>query len=168
MAENKQHESENMPQVSRPKIPGYGVPENDDGLLPWSHVVARLEQARNYWVGTVSSTGRPHAVPVWGAWVDGRLYFGAGPRSARNLAANPEVVINLESGDDVVIIEGSVEEVSGADPEFTARYADIFAAKYEWRPDEVGGYVLLPRVAYAWTKFPGDSTRWRWPVKKDQ
>ena len=149
------------PTRSRPHIPGYGVPTSDEGLLPWSHVAERLEQARNYWVGTAGMDGRPHAVPVWGAWVDGALYFGAGPRTGRNLAANPAVVIHLESGDDVVILEGTAEEVTNPDPSFVGRYADAFAAKYDWRPDTAGGYVLRPRVAYAWSKFPGDATRWR-------
>ena len=149
------------PRASRPNIPGYGVPENDEGLLPWSHVVERLERARNYWIVTAGANGRPHAMPVWGGWVDGALYFGAGPRSARNIAANPKVVVHLESGDDVVILEGTAEEVKNADPAFVARFADAYAAKYDWRPEEVGGYVLRPRVAYAWTKFPQDATRWR-------
>src|SRR5579884_2390097 len=56
------------PSASRPDIPGYGVPEGDEGVLPWSHVVARLAEARNYWVATVGANGRPHAVPVWGIW----------------------------------------------------------------------------------------------------
>ncbi len=147
------------PRRSRPNIPGYDVPENDEGMLPWSHVTERLERARNYWVGTVGANGQPHAVPVWGAWVDGGLYFGGGPRTMRNIAANPAVVIHLESGDDVVILEGVAEEVTNPDPSFVARYADAVEAKYEWRPEEAGGYVLRPRVAYAWSKFPGDATR---------
>ena len=149
------------PIPSRPHIPGYGVPEGDKGMLPWSHVTEQLKKARNYWVGSVGADGQPHAVPVWGAWVDGALYFGAGPRTGRNLAANPAVVIHLESGDDVVILEGTAEVFTSSDPSFIARYADVFAAKYDWRPDEVGGYVLRLRVAYAWSKFPQDATRWR-------
>ena len=149
------------PQPSRPRIPGYGVPESDEGMLPWSHVAERLEKARNYWVGTVGPDGQPHSVPVWGLWVEGAFYFGAGPRTTRNLAANPKVVVNLESGDDVVILEGVVEEFTGADPALFTRIADASAAKYGFRPDEPGGYVLRPRVAYAWSKFPADTTRWR-------
>jgi hypothetical protein len=40
-------------------------------LLPWSHAVERLEKAINYWVCIMRPDGRPHAVPVWGMWVEG-------------------------------------------------------------------------------------------------
>jgi nitroimidazol reductase NimA-like FMN-containing flavoprotein (pyridoxamine 5'-phosphate oxidase superfamily) len=158
---SKQSDLRAEPTASRPHIPGYGVPESDEGLLPWSHVTARLEQARNYWVGTVDKDGQPHAVPVWGVWVDGALYFGGGPRTNRNLQANPKVVVHLESGDDVVIVEGVAEEFTDLEPAVFARFADASAAKYNYRPEEAGGYVLRPRVVYAWTKFPQDATRWR-------
>lgn len=149
------------PASSRPHIPGYGVPDTDQGMLPWNHVTERLEQARNYWVGTVGADGRPHTVPVWGIWIDGALYFGAGPRTERNLRANPAVAVHLESGDDVVILEGEAEKFSDPDPALFGRLADASAAKYDWRPDTMGGYRVRPRVAYAWTTFPADATRFR-------
>ena len=60
-------------------------------------------------------------------------------RRARNLAANPAVVVHLESGDDVVILEGEAREVGKPEralaerlsAAFTAKYA---ATKYEYRP----------------------------------
>lgn len=149
------------PAADRPRIPGYGVPEEGTGTLPWSHVAERLEQARNYWVASAGAAGRPHAVPVWGIWLDGALYFGGGPRTARNLAANPAVAIHLESGDDVVMLEGTAEPIANPAAAWFARYADAFAAKYDYRPEEASGYVLRPRVAYAWSSFPADATRWR-------
>ena len=129
--------------------------------LPWSQVSELLERARNYWIATTRPDERPHAAPVWGVWLGGAFYFGTDRRSrkGRNLAANPEIVVHLESGDDVVILEGVAEEVTNPDPSFVARYADAVEAKYEWRPEEAGGYVLRQRVAYAWSKFPGDATR---------
>ena len=75
------------------------------------------------------------------------------------------MVINLESGDDVVILEGTAIEFTNPDPEVFARFADAYAAKYEWRPDAPGGYVLQPRVAYAWTSFPADATRWSFTTR---
>jgi hypothetical protein len=149
------------PVADRPSIPGYGVPETTEGILPWSHATERLEQAKNYWIVTASATGRPHAVPVWAAWVDDVLYIGAGPRSSRNIEANPQVSVHLESGDDVVIIEGSVEPFADPDGTIFPRFADAMAAKYDYRPDEPGGYVLRPRAAYAWSSFPANATRWR-------
>ncbi len=156
-----------VPTARRPLIPGYGVPEDEEGVLPWSHATERLERARNYWIGTAGKDGRPHAVPVWGAWLEGALYFGVGPRSSANLAANPQVVVHLESGDDVVILEGVVEVVESPEPSLSRALDDAFAEKYDWRPSSEGDqavgtgmYVLRPRVAYAWSQFPADATRW--------
>ena len=98
----------------RPDIPaGYGVPKSKKGLLPWSWAQERLQQAQIYWVMTVRPDGRPHAIPTWGSWVDDRFYFGASAetRHGRNVATNPAVGIHLESGAEVVIVEGMAEEI---------------------------------------------------------
>ena len=53
--------------VGRPEMPEcYGVPKGGEGMLSWSRVVERMSVARNYWLATVRSDGRPHSVPVWG------------------------------------------------------------------------------------------------------
>jgi nitroimidazol reductase NimA-like FMN-containing flavoprotein (pyridoxamine 5'-phosphate oxidase superfamily) len=161
MSQRTQQTATVEPTTDRPSIPGYGVPADAAGVLPWSHAEDRLRQAKNYWVATAGPDGRPHAVPVWAVWLDGALYFGAGPRSARNLEANPRVSIHLENGDDVVIIEGLAEAFADRDGALFPRVADAFAAKYDYRPEEPSGYVLRPRVAYAWSSFPADATRWR-------
>jgi hypothetical protein len=167
LTSKEQTVEQTTPRASRPVMPGYGVPENDEGMLPWSHAVERLTAAKNYWVATAAASGRPHAVPVWGLWVEGALYFGVGPRSARNLTENPAVSIHLENGDDVVILEGTAEQVHDPDPALSKAIDEESARKYDWRPSAEGSepvgegyYVLRPRVAYAWTSFPGDATRW--------
>ncbi len=101
------------PEASRSHVPGYGIPESQEGLLPWSHVHERLERARIYWVCTAGTDGRPHAIPIWGAWTDQQVFFEGGPRTrwARNLATNPRVAMHLESGEDVVIVEGVAEQI---------------------------------------------------------
>ena len=45
--------------------------------------------------------------------MEGALYFGTGRRSVkgRNLSRGPELVVHLESADDLVILEGEAEEV---------------------------------------------------------
>jgi nitroimidazol reductase NimA-like FMN-containing flavoprotein (pyridoxamine 5'-phosphate oxidase superfamily) len=147
-------------------MPGYGVPEDNDRLLPWSHAEEKLKAAKNYWVATASEQKTPHAVPVWGVWLDEALYFGIGPRSSRNIKVNPQVSVHLESGDQVVIVEGRVDQISGVDPELSKRLDDAFAEKYDWRPSSEGepagegSLVLHPKRAFAWTSFPGDATRW--------
>jgi hypothetical protein len=102
---------------SRPYVPGYGVPASGRGMLSWDHVEERMTVARNYWVSTVRSDGRPHLSPVWGVWVDGAFYFGSGPktRKVRNLSENPHVALHPE-GDDVVIVEGVAERITDPDP----------------------------------------------------
>ena len=79
------------PTASRPYMPGYGVVAETEGMLPWSWAQERLERAHDYWVATVWPDGRPHVMPVWGAWFDGCLWFSSdgASRKARNLAANP-------------------------------------------------------------------------------
>ncbi len=96
------------PRRSRPAIPGYSIPHDEDGMRAWSDVSAQIAQARQYWVGTVDTRGQPHAVPTWGIWVDTTLFFDGGPqvRWVRNLVVNPKVVVHLESGENVVILEG--------------------------------------------------------------
>ncbi|HET8521894.1 MAG TPA: pyridoxamine 5'-phosphate oxidase family protein [Thermomicrobiales bacterium] len=155
------------PAASRPVIPGYGVPEGDEGLLSWEHVTQRLTDAKNVWVSTASADGQPHAVPVWAILIDGTLYFSVGPRSARNIAANPKVNVHSEDGSDVFIIEGTASILRNPSSELSKAMDDAFAAKYDFRPssegtDAVGEgfFTLHPTVAYAWTAFPTDATRW--------
>jgi hypothetical protein len=149
-----------VPVADRPVIPGYGVPDTVEGTQSWGQVTERLAQAKNYWISTASADGRPHAVPVWGIWLDDVLYFGAGPRTMRNLRENPRVSIHLESGDDVVIVEGTVESANDPDGTLFSRYVEAFGSKYDYRPEEVSGYRLRAEKAYTWTSFPADATRW--------
>jgi hypothetical protein len=117
-------------------------------------------------LGVDHADGRPHATPVWGVWVEGTLYFGTsrGPHKGRNLATNPALTVHLESGDDVVIIEGMVEEVT--DRASLAAVDAAYQAKYGISVGEAGNevvwYVLRPETAYVWLEsdFPNTATRW--------
>jgi PPOX class probable F420-dependent enzyme len=169
---NDQQTLSRTPLVTRPALPDYGIAADADGLLPWSHVSEQMAAARNYWIGTVRPDGRPHATPVWGVWVDETFYFGMGPRSvkARNLAANPALAVHLESGDDVVILEGVAERLTAVDPALFERIADQYAAKYDgFRPEpptpEAPFVALRCRVALGWLEkdFVRSATRWEFP-----
>ena len=155
-----------LPSPSRPIL--YGAPAPDGELLPWSWADDRLRQARNYWVVSVRPSGRPHSRPVWGVWLNETFYFSTSRRShkGRNLAANPEVVIHLESGDEAVIFEGIVEEISEDPANFNA-FADAYETKYpgfrpKFNPGEVT-YRVVPRQAFAWREadFQSSTTRWQ-------
>lgn len=149
--------------VDRPRMPkDYGVPEGAEDMLSWQWAEERLEQAKNYWVVTVRPDGRPHAVPVWGAWVDRCFYFDGGGVKATNIAANPAVTVHLESGSEVVIVESIYDKTATPDPALFARIQDSYGAKYEYRPETAGQlYTIRPRTVIAWQQFPKDATRWR-------
>jgi pyridoxine/pyridoxamine 5'-phosphate oxidase len=147
--------------------PGYGIASSDDGLLPWSWVEERLTAARNYWVTTTRADGRPHAAPVWGVWYDGAIVFSTDPASVKgaSLAVRPDIVIHLESGDDVVICEGRVERLT--DRAELEALNTVYRAKFGTgidpdNPDH-GVYRLAPSVVFAWREadFPTSATRFR-------
>jgi hypothetical protein len=140
----------------RPPFEGYGVPSTEEGMLPWAWAVERLVAARNYWVATTRPDGRPHSMPVWGVWIDDAFFFGSGRNSAksRNLAANPAIVVHLESGDETVILEGLAEPL--VDSELERRVDEAYGPKYDFTPDSSGAadpwFVVRPKRAYAWTE----------------
>jgi nitroimidazol reductase NimA-like FMN-containing flavoprotein (pyridoxamine 5'-phosphate oxidase superfamily) len=152
----------------RPRVaPVYGVPKHTRGLLDWAHVQARMADARVYWICTASREGKPHGTPVDGVWMDDRLYFGGDPgtRRNRNLDANPQVCVHLEHGHEVVILEGVAEPLGMPERELAARLAEASNKKYGYgfKPEDYsrpGTYVLRTRVAFAWSGFPLDATRW--------
>jgi nitroimidazol reductase NimA-like FMN-containing flavoprotein (pyridoxamine 5'-phosphate oxidase superfamily) len=169
--ENVRSNAPVQPQADRPYVKDYGIPETEEGLLPWSHVTGRMEKSLNYWIATVDSQNRPHATPVWGVWLDGTLFFDGSPqtRRGRNLAENPAVAVHLESGSDVIILHGQVHQIHGPERDLAERLAAAYAAKYKdmgyapspdtWK--EGGLYRVELRQAYAWSKFPADATRWK-------
>jgi hypothetical protein len=153
---------------------GYGLPDDDQGLLDWSAVEARLAAAKHYWLGSVRPDGRPHAVPRWGVWLDGRFWYDGSPetRHARNAERQPAVTLTLESGSQAVIVEGD-SHATRADAEGLGARLSAAFGKYRddgyapaadaWSGDDGGGLrVITPRRVLAWFAFPRDVTRFRW------
>ena len=119
--------------VTLPQVPSlYGM-KSPHKFLPFAHADERLAKSRNYWICTSRPDGRPHSIPVWGFWLDGALYFGTAraTRKARNLAHNPAISVHLESGDDVVILEGIAGEVDLNDKPIFQKLDAACRAKYE-------------------------------------
>ncbi len=159
----------------RPRMPeGYGLPTDDEGLLEWAEVEARLVASKHYWISTVRPDGRPHSIPRWGVWVEGRFWYDGAPttRHARNAEHNPAVTLTLESGTQVVIVEGRSVAARAAPEGLGARLAAAFS-KYTddaytpppdaWASDDGGGLrVITPDRVLAWLDFPRDVTRFRW------
>jgi PPOX class probable F420-dependent enzyme len=157
-------------------MPGYGVrgPGEGSGLLPWAWAVERLIASRNYWIGTVWPDGRPHAMPVWGAWDDeeDRFWFSSGGRSrkARNLAADPRCVVTTEDANEPVVVEGEAEIVR--DHDAIGRFIELGNAKYpeafshQFLDPAVNATIAVrPRWAFAirHDDFTGSPTRWTFP-----
>lgn len=168
---NSSASARSIPPPARPYMPNYGIHTEADGMLTWEWVENQMAASRNYWICSTRPDGKPHASPVWGIWVDGALYFGADrqSRKAKNLTHSPFVIVHLESGDDTVIFEGTVEEVT--DRAIHARLAAAYAQKYpmftpdpEPPPTQIT-FVLKPKTVFAWleTSFPKTATRWTFP-----
>ena len=71
------------PRRGQPRAAAAKLPEgyNDTGEetpLDWAPVNERLEQSRHFWFSTADAGGRPHARPIWGAWIDNTLYADGG------------------------------------------------------------------------------------------
>ena len=163
--------------TSRESVPAAGLPDVPPlyGLKPrkqyppFSHAEKRLAESRNYWICTARPDGRPHSIPVWGFWIEGALYFGTArsSRKARNLAHNGAVSIHLESGDDVVILEGNAVEVDLNDAATFKNLDGASREKYKMPlmiiPEESVLYSVHPRTVLAWTEknFPKSATRWK-------
>jgi len=156
------------PKASRPHMPGYGILDADKGkgLLPWSWATDRLSKARNYWVATTRPGGNPHAMPVWGVWIDDAFYFSTGDQSrkARNLVANPKCVIGCEVGDDQIVLEGVAELME--DSVLRRRFGDAYQTKYNWDMEGFSEpfYRVRPMTVFGFSTAPGEfvetATRW--------
>ena len=151
-----------------PHAAGYddGSAAYDPDVFPWSAVDDALVDARNYWITSVRPDGRPHAVPVWGIWLGDVLAFSTGPEAvkARNLAANPQCVAPLESGDTVVILEGAVEPMTGRHLEaFVAAYDPKYGIRLDPSNPDFGMLRLVPTTARTWLEsgFLQSATMWQ-------
>jgi PPOX class probable F420-dependent enzyme len=159
------------PTADRPSMPGYGILPADQGsgLLTWAQAQQRLTVAHDYWCATVCPDGRPHVMPVWGVWLDDRLWFssGVGSRKARNLAADPRCTVTTDDPRDPVVVEGTAERLTdgGAITSFVA----VMNAKYdagmtaEFQDPAVNGtFAVRPVRAFALSgdDFAGSPTRW--------
>jgi general stress protein 26 len=146
---------------------GYGIASGKEGLLPWSWAEERLVASRNYWIVSADPEGRPHAMPVWGLWLDKAVWFSSdrASRKARNIAGRSGIVVHLESGDEVVVVEGVAEEVT--ERAALEPFARAYQEKYGFGMDldqPIGPvYRVRPRAVLGWLEkeFPSTASRWR-------
>ena len=125
----------------------YGSPSGCPAV-EWSWVDRQLGDAGTYWI-VPRSDDAPHPRPVWGVWDHRSLLLSIGSQViARELRAEQLATVHLDSGTDVVIVEGHVDGQC-AEVEALAAYD----AKYDWNytVDEYGPLtVLRPTLVMAW------------------
>jgi Pyridoxamine 5'-phosphate oxidase len=56
---------------------------------PWDDIERLLTDAQLYWIITVRTDGRPHAVPLVGVWHDGAFAFCTARRSRSSATSTP-------------------------------------------------------------------------------
>jgi hypothetical protein len=125
----------------------YGSP-TEVSPLDWAWVDEQLTAAGIYWV-VANGSRHPHPRPLWGLWLDYRLHLSIGsPPMNRQIADQPAVTAHLESGTDVVILEGTAVGTTD-DPELLRRYD----AKYDWTytVEEYGPLTtVVPSTVISW------------------
>lgn len=160
--------SATTPKAVRPNIPPvYRISKQKAGMMNWNEVCRNIEKSHNYWVCTTRADGRPHAMPVWGFWVDEIFFFGTGRSTVkgRNIARNPNIVVHLESGEEAVILECVAEEERLTDPALRTRMNAISRKKYKMplmEAPESALYRARPKVVFAWREkdFGKSATKW--------
>lgn len=172
--------------VSERNLDGYGAP-----IIPWARVEDRLNELitqapetggpsrHTFWLATVRPDGRPHVMPLGVLWVDGKLYFNAGPgtRKARNLEGNPRCVLTVATEPFDIVLEGEASRVT--DEATLRRVAEGYAAEgweatvrdgalyAEYSAPAAGPppwhvYEMTPATVFALgTAEPYGATRWR-------
>ena len=156
------------PKVSRPQFPK-GYVDHPASYVDWSWVAAQLTDSKNYWLCSVRPDGRPHVVPRWAVYVDGKIYYDGSPqtRHAQNIESNSHVSVHLESGDKVVILEGISTPAGKPNADLANRLVEAYRKKYAAQgyspePDqwnEGGLYMFTPSQCITWTSFTEDPTK---------
>jgi hypothetical protein len=162
------------PKATRPHMPGYGLPKDRKGLLPWKWAKDRLEKSKQYWIATVRPDGSPHVMVIWGLWWDGAFCFSTGSesRKAQNLDANPQCVISNEDAMEAVIIEGTAKPMR--DVPRIKRFLAIYDKKYRIDMSSMADemislkepvFIVRPRKVFGQPhdSFAKKATRWIFP-----
>jgi nitroimidazol reductase NimA-like FMN-containing flavoprotein (pyridoxamine 5'-phosphate oxidase superfamily) len=146
---------------------------------PWPEAEKLLAGAELFWISTVRPDGRLHVTPLPAVWSAGALHFCTGPeeRKARNLAANPQVVLTTgtntwDRGYDLVV-EGEAVRVTddGRLRELAAAWEEKYGAFWHFEvrdgffhhgPGHAVVYSVAPRTVFGFGKGqPFSQTRWR-------
>src|SRR6185436_4809025 len=113
--------------ITRPIFPK-GYVDRPVSFLTWDWVATQLTESKHYWLCSVRPDGRPHVIPRWCVYVDGKIYYDGSPetRHAHNIEKNPHVSLHLESGSEVVILEGTAAPARKPSPEFGKKLSQAY------------------------------------------
>lgn len=111
-----------------------------------AHLLQRLESEQIIWLASVRPDGRPHLVPLWFTWHEGKIYLCIQPESvkARNMLRNPSVSLALENGSNPAMCEGRAAVVPAPWP---ALACTLFLQKYSWDITTDADYGMLVEVS---------------------
>lgn len=114
----------------------------------------RLETEDNVWIATASDAGLPHLIPLSLAW-DGTRIIVATPTDSptvRNAESSRRARASLESADDVVLIDGTVEviDLASADPDLVQLHRDRVGWAIPAPVEDWSFLAITPRVIRAW------------------
>ena len=125
----------------------YGRPSELE-RLDRSWVDEQLRAAGTYWVCAASV--QPHPRPVWGVWLDDALHLSIGsPVLAGQLTRDPRLTAHLDSGTDVVIVEGRAAAGASTDDAALAAYHTKYESDYDVA--EFGNLTrIVPVKIIAW------------------
>jgi PPOX class probable F420-dependent enzyme len=117
------------------------------------HAGRRLRQEIIGWLTTVTAEGAPRPIPVWFLWDGDRsilLYSRPDKRKLANIAANPNVSLNLDSDRvdaDIVICWGEIrvtdDPPSNEVPDYVEKYRERIAA-LGWTPESFAADFSVP------------------------
>jgi hypothetical protein len=143
-----------------------------EGDMEWAEVATRFAPARNYWLGTTTAGGAPHAAPVWGVVVDDQFYIYSERKTAKakHLVRDSRIVVHLESAEHVVIVYGRLIDVGR--PIDMHEVVDALRVKYDRAGDDQYLpstddafdvlYLLQPERALLWDLSDYDGSQRRW------
>ena len=139
-----------------------------NNVIPWSVLVplskseldAFLAEPHIAVVATAGPSGKPHAMPVWYAWRDGKVLFhtGADSKKMRNLRENERISVVVDTKTapyKVVVIEGTAKQLPGdktLSREVAIHYlGERMGAAYDARSEEPGALVeVTPAKVISW------------------
>jgi F420H(2)-dependent biliverdin reductase len=118
----------------------------------------RFRTEANVWLGTTRADGRPHLVPIWFVWVDGRVWIATDAKSVkvRNITAYPFASVALEDGNKPIVAEGTA--VVHFQPFNNTSVAEEFVRKYQWNiSTDPDGPAVIEITPTKWL-FPSSDT----------